>query len=69
MIKTKQIVVQKHELFKYHQCLIVVCKKTKWGFVRMNRVNVIAIKDQFLEEGMGSDNIVRKTIQPRKTLQ
>lgn len=62
MIKTKRIVVQKYELFKYHQYLITVCKKTKWGFVRTNCVNVIVIKDQFLEEGMGSDNIVRKTI-------
>lgn len=34
----------------------------------MSRANVIVIKDQFLEEETGSDNIVRKTIQSRKTL-
>ncbi|EIJ65851.1 hypothetical protein BD31_I0028 [Candidatus Nitrosopumilus salaria BD31] len=34
------------------------------GFVRMNLVNVIAMKDQVLEEETRRDNIVRKTIQP-----
>jgi len=38
-------------------------------FVMMSRVNVTVILDQVLEEGMGDDSIVRKTIQTRFTVQ
>ncbi|MHA7646934.1 hypothetical protein [Nitrosopumilus sp. S4] len=40
----------------------------KKAFVMMKRVNVTAIKDQVLEEGIGGDNIARKTIQARNAL-
>jgi len=33
-------------------------------FVMMNLVNATVMRDQVLEEGIGRDSIVRKTIQP-----
>jgi len=56
------MVIHKHESFKYYDCLYTVCQKMKKDSVRMNHVNVIVTKDQFLEEEMGSDSIARKTI-------
>jgi hypothetical protein len=38
-------------------------------FVMMNLVNVTVMRDQVLEEEIGRDSIVRKTIQPRNALQ
>jgi len=64
LIKTKQMITARHEGFKYQNCIIRVCQKKKMGFVKMNLVNVIAMKDQVLEEAMRGDNIVRKTVQP-----
>jgi len=41
----------------------------KKGFVKMNLVNAIAMKDQFLEEETRRGSIVRKTIQSGRTVQ
>ena len=38
-------------------------------FVMMNYVNVTVMRDQVLEEEIGRDRIVRKTIQSRDALQ
>ena len=35
----------------------------------MNRVNVTVMLDQVLEEGTGENNIARKTVQTRFTIQ
>jgi len=63
LIKTKQMIVLNHKGFKYHNWSTVVCQKMKKGFVRMNLVIVLAIKDQVLEEETRRDSIARKTIQ------
>ncbi|WP_457759068.1 hypothetical protein [Candidatus Nitrosopumilus sp. bin_32a] len=39
------------------------------GFVTTYLVNVTVIRDQVLEEEIGRDSIVRKTIQPRNAVQ
>jgi len=39
------------------------------GFVTIYLVNVTVIRDQVLEEEIGRDSIVRKTIQPRNAVQ
>lgn len=39
------------------------------GFAIMNCVNVSVMMDQVLEGETGEDSIVRKTIQPRFTIQ
>ena len=39
------------------------------GFVMMNHVNVTVMLDQVLEEVIGEDSIVRKTVQPRYAVQ
>ncbi|MDH5462884.1 MAG: hypothetical protein OEW49_01060 [Nitrosopumilus sp.] len=63
MIKTKQMVIRMRESFKYHEGSITVCQKMKKGFVRMSLVNVIAMRDQVLEEETRRDSIARKTVQ------
>ena len=52
-----------HENFKYHEWPNEVCQKRKKDFVRMSLVNVIAMRDQVLEEETRRDNIARKTVQ------
>lgn len=57
------MIVLNHENFKYHEWLNETCQKMKKGFVKMNLVNVIAMRDQVLEEETRRDNIARKTVQ------
>jgi len=57
------MIVLNHENFKYHEWSNEVCQKMRKDFVKMNLVNVIAMKDQFLEEETRRGNIVRKTVQ------
>jgi len=63
MIITKQMITVRYEGFKYQNWVTIVCQKKRMGFVKMNLVNVIVMKDQVLEEEMRRDSIVRKTVQ------
>jgi hypothetical protein len=68
LILIKQMITQKEEPFKYHDCLITAWQKTIKGFVMIYLVNVIVMRDQVLEEEIGRDSIARKTIQYRQCL-
>ena len=57
------MIVLNHENFKYHEWLKESCQKMRKDFVKMNLVNVIAMKDQFLDEETRRGNIARKTVQ------
>jgi len=59
LIKTKQNIALNHNDFKYYNWLSIVCQKMKKGFVRMNLVNVNAIKEQVLEEETRKDNTAK----------
>jgi len=52
--------------FKYQKGQFKTCQKMKKGFVRMNLVNAIAMKDQILEEETRKGNIARKTVRIAK---
>jgi len=67
-LKSKNV-FQKNICLKYYDVVYRIWKKMKKVFVMMNPANVTVMRDQLLEEEIGRDNIVRKTIQSRNAIQ